>query len=87
MRDALQIDTAFLAIEGSNQRYDRREDGDDFSHPRALHAILDNAHRECLDRDIAERQLALFDTIDPACGAGVRNAIAQGAEGSETALP
>ncbi|WP_133647011.1 catalase-related domain-containing protein [Paraburkholderia flava] len=37
--------------------------------------------------DIVERQLALFDKIDPAYGAGVRKAIAQGAEGSETALP
>jgi 16S rRNA C1402 N4-methylase RsmH len=41
---------------------------------RALHAILDNAHRERLYRDIAEAM------------AGVRNAIARGAEGSETAL-
>lgn len=37
--------------------------------------------------EIVERQLALFDKIDPAYGAGVRKAIAQGAEGSETALP
>lgn len=73
-----------LAIEGDADRYNHREGNDDFSQPRALFNLFDDAQKERLFSNLAEamqgvpksivdRQLALFDKIDKAYGAGVRN--------------
>lgn len=86
-----------LAVEGTIQHYDHREDGDYFSHPRALFHLFDDAEKERLfqnigeaiagvDKDIVERQVALFDQIDPAFGAGVRKKLGMSGPVSETAL-
>jgi len=76
-----------LRISGDAARYDHREGNDDFSQPRALFALFDAAQRQRLFANIAaamsgvpesivERQLALFQRIDPAYSAGVRAALA-----------
>ncbi|WJF92111.1 catalase [Paraburkholderia bonniea] len=77
-----------LATNGPVERYDHREDGDYFSHPRALYALFDTAQRERfynniaaamrgVPQDVIERQLALFDQVDPSYGKGVRQALGQ----------
>jgi catalase len=76
-----------LRISGDSGRYDHREGNDDFSQPRALFRLFDEGHKRRLFANIAaamqgvpesivERQLALFDRLDPAYGAGVRSALA-----------
>ncbi|MCS5709317.1 catalase [Candidatus Berkiella cookevillensis] len=73
-----------LAIDGDADRYNHREGNDDFSQPRALFNLFDDAQKERLFSNLAEamqgvpksivdRQLALFDKIDKAYGDGVRN--------------
>ncbi len=76
-----------LRISGDAARYDHREGNDDFSQPRALFHLFDDAQKHRLFSNIADsmegvpqfivdRQLALFDKVDPAYGAGVRQALA-----------
>ncbi|MEG0820238.1 MAG: catalase [Burkholderiaceae bacterium] len=75
-----------LRICGDADRYNPREGNDDFSQPRALFRLFDAGQRQRLCSNIAaamagvpseivERQLALFDRVDPAYGAGVRLAL------------
>lgn len=75
-----------LRISGDADRYDHREGNDDFSQPRALYRLMSDDQRERLHRAtagsmkgvpsfIVERQLALFDRVDPAYGQGVRRAL------------
>jgi len=85
-------DSAFaeppLKISGDAARYDHREGNDDFSQPRALFRLFDSGQRQRLFSNIAaamkgvpqgivERQLALFDLVDPGYGEGVRRALAE----------
>ncbi len=73
-------------VTGDCDRYDHRKDNDDFVQPRALFNLFSDAEKERLfanigramggvPEQIVERQLALFDKIDPAYGAGVRKAL------------
>jgi len=75
-----------LKISGDAERYDHRVGNDDFSQPRALFNLFDASQRQRLCSNIAaamagvpdaivERQLALFDKVHPAYGAGVRAAL------------
>ncbi len=75
-----------LRISGDAGRYDHRKGNDDFSQPRALFRLFDEGQKKRLFANIAaamqgapelivERQLALFDQVDPAYGAGVRAAL------------
>lgn len=75
-----------LRISGDADRYDHREGNDDFSQPRALFRLFDDGQKQRLFKNIAaamqgvpefivKRQLALFDQVDPAYGAGVRAAL------------
>ena len=77
-----------LHISGDAARYDHREGNDDFIQPRALFLLFDAGQRQRLFSNIAaamqgvpepivERQLGLFDRVDPAYGAGVRAALAE----------
>jgi len=77
-----------LRISGDAARYDHREGNDDFGQPRALFRLFDVGQRKRLFSNIAaamqgvpesivERQVALFDRVDPAYGAGVRAALAE----------
>lgn len=77
-----------LKITGDADRYDHREGNDDFSQPRALWQLFSDEQKARLYRNIAgamegvpetiiERQLGLFDQIDPAYGQGVRMALKQ----------
>ena len=77
-----------LRISGDAARYDHREGNDDFEQPRALFRLFDVGQRKRLFSNIAaamqgvpesivERQVALFDRVDPAYGAGVRAALAE----------
>jgi catalase len=77
-----------LRISGDAARYDHREGNDDFSQPRALFRLFDAGQKGRLFSNIADamqgvpesivdRQLALFDRVDPAYGAGVRAALAE----------
>jgi len=75
-----------LKISGDADRYNHREGNDDFSQPKALFLIMDAEEKQRLfsniaaamggvPKEIIERQLKLFDQIDPAYGQGVRNAL------------
>lgn len=75
-----------LRISGDADRYDHRQGNDDFSQPRALYRLMTADQRERLHRAIAgamrgvpqfivDRQLALFDRVDPEYGQGVRRAL------------
>ena len=77
-----------LRISGDGARYDHREGNDDFCQPRALFRLFDAGQRHRLFSNIAtamqgvpesivERQIALFERVDPAYGAGVRAALAE----------
>lgn len=72
--------------EGVVGRYDFRATADHFSQPRALFNLFDDGQKARLFETISQamygipdfieqRQLALFDQVDPAYGAGVRAAI------------
>ena len=72
-----------LRISGDAARYDHREGNDDYSQPRALHALMSDAQHDQLYSNIAaamagvpdhilDRALANFDRVDPAYGAGIR---------------
>lgn len=71
-----------LQIEGPADRFDHREGNDDFSQPRALFLLFDDAQRARLFANIAaamggvpgsiiERQVELFRQVHPDFGAGV----------------
>lgn len=75
-----------LRISGNADRFNHRDGNDDYSQPRALFRLFDAGQRERLFGNVAasmggvpmsiiERQLAHFDKIDPAYGAGVRKAL------------
>jgi len=75
-----------LRISGDAARYNHREGNDDFAQPRALFRLFDEGQRARLFSNIAaamqgvpdfivDRQLALFQQIDPAYAAGVRAAL------------
>ena len=77
-----------LTVSGDAARYDHREGNDDFSQPRALFHLFDSGQKQRLFSNVAsamkgvsekivERQLALFDRVDPAYGEGVRMALAE----------
>lgn len=77
-----------LRISGDADRYDHREGNDDFVQPRALFRLFDTEQKQRLFKNIAaaiqgvpesivNRQLALFDKVDPEYGAGVREALAE----------
>jgi catalase len=75
-----------LKISGDAARYDHREGNDDYNQPRALFNLFDDNQKARLFSNLAEamqgvpdyiveRQLKLFDKVDPAYGEGVREAI------------
>lgn len=75
-----------LAVEGDIARYDHRLDDDYYSHPRALFNRFGSDEKQRLFQNIAEaisgvpahiveRQLTLFEKIDPVYATGVREAI------------
>lgn len=75
-----------LRIDGDADHYDHREGNDDYSQPRALFALFDQAHRQRLFANIAasmagvpdfivERQLGHFAKVDPGYAEGVRKAL------------
>lgn len=75
-----------LRLSGDAARYDHRLGNDDFSQPRALFNLFDQAQKQRLFENLAaamagvpdfivERQLALFDKVHPDYGAGVRRAL------------
>ncbi len=76
---------AFL-VNGDGDRYNHREGNDDFSQPRALFRLMNEEQKaqlfsniasamEGVPQEIIERQIALFDQVDPVYGAGVRDAL------------
>lgn len=76
-----------LKISGDADRYNHREGNDDFTQPRALFKMFTPDEKQRLFSNIAEamtgvpqeivdRQLKLFDQVDPDYGGGVRAAIA-----------
>ncbi len=77
-----------LRITGDADRHNHRAGNDDFSQPRALFRLFDAGQRgrlfaniaaamQCVPDFIIDRQLALFDQVDPEYGAGVRAALAR----------
>lgn len=75
-----------LSIEGAADHWNHREDDDYFSQPRALFNLLsDEEHQRMFQRIageliqvpafIQQRQIALFNQVDPAYGAGVEQAL------------
>lgn len=76
---------AFL-VDGDGDRYNHHEGNDDFSQPRALFRLMNEEQKaqlfsniasamEGVPQEIIERQIALFDQVDPVYGAGVRDAL------------
>jgi catalase len=76
-------------ISGDADRYDHREGNDDYSQPRALFELFDEAQKKRLfaniaasmpgvPREIIDRQLAHFERIHPDYAAGVRDALTSG---------
>ena len=72
--------------DGDGDRYNHRVDDDYFSQPRALFNLMKPEQKNQLfgniatamkdvPREIIDRQVALFDKVDPAYGAGVRKAL------------
>jgi catalase len=75
-----------LGISGDADRYNHRDDNDDFSQPRALFELFDAGERQRLydnyaaamggvPGDILERQFKLLDQVHPDYGKGVRAAV------------
>ncbi|WP_062231080.1 catalase [Aureimonas sp. N4] len=83
---------------GQVGRYEYRAEADHYSQPRALFNLFDDAHKQRLFKTLAgamqgvpefivERQLAHFDKVDPAYGAGVRKALSeQGRDDAQASL-
>jgi catalase len=78
-----------LHLMGDADRYDHRAGNDDFNQPRALWRLFDQNQRQRLYANIAaamtgvpaqivDRQLALFERIDPAYAQGVATALRGG---------
>lgn len=78
-----------LKVTGDIARYEYAEEMDVFTQPRALFNLFDDGQKQRLfgniaeamkgvPMDIVERQLALFDKVDPAYGDGVRAALGIG---------
>lgn len=78
-----------LKIDGDADRYNHREGNDDYSQPRALFELFDDAQKQRLFNNIAgamagvpdfilERQLGHFEKVHPDYAAGVREALKQG---------
>ncbi len=73
--------------DGDGYRYDHREDSDDYySQPRALFNLMSDSQKSQLfsntaeamsgvPKNIVDRQLALFEKVDPAYAAGVSKAL------------
>jgi len=85
-----------LAVAGDIERYDHRKDDDYFSQPRALFNLFNADEKQRLFSNIGEaiagvpdaiiqRQLALFEKIDPAYAAGVRKVLGKLSPVAETA--
>ncbi len=83
--DKAYLEPAFL-VDGNGDRYDHRKGNDDFSQPRALFRLMNEnqkaqlfsniaAAMQGVPNDIIERQIALFEKVDPAYGAGVKKAV------------
>ncbi len=83
--DKAYSEPAFL-VNGEGDRYDHRIGNDDFSQLRALFKLMSLDQKAQLfsniasamagvPKEIIERQIGLFDQVDPAYGAGVRNAL------------
>lgn len=74
-------------VSGDGERYDHREDSDDYySQPKALFDLMHDDQKaqlfsniaEAMDgvpREIVDRQLALFEKVDPAYAEGVSKAL------------
>lgn len=78
-----------LKISGNADRYNHREGNDDFIQPRALFNLFDDGQKQRFFANLAEamggvpeeitnRQLKLSDSVDPAYGRGVREALKKG---------
>jgi len=75
-----------LKISGDADRYDHRDGNDDYSQPRALFRLFNQAQKKRLFSNMAEamsgvpeeivqRQLAHLHKVDPAYAAGVAKAL------------
>ena len=75
-----------LTISGDADRYNHREGNDDYSQPRALFNLFDDAQRQRLYGNIAEamdgvpeeiiqRQLSHFHKVDPEYARGVARTV------------
>ena len=75
-----------LKISGDADRYNHREGNDDYSQPRALFNLFDDAQKSRLfsnvaeamagvSKEIIERQLEHFRKVDPAYAEGVKKAL------------
>ncbi len=75
-----------LKITGDADRYDHRENNDDFSQPRALYNLFNEDQRNRLfsniagamagvPKNIVDRQLSLFEKVDPTLANGIKLAL------------
>jgi len=75
-----------LALNGSADRYDHREDTDYFSHAGALFRLMSDEQKAllisniagtmaCVSEDVIQRQLQYFYKADPAYGEGIAKAL------------
>jgi len=75
-----------LEVGSVAKRYDHRDGNDDFSQPKALFDLMSYDQKNQLFQNIAEamdgvpsfiveRQLALFEKVDPQYGLGVKKAL------------
>jgi catalase len=77
-----------LKISGDADRWNHREGNDDYSQPRALHDLMNDAQRARLymntaesmqgvPQDIIDRALGHYDLVSKAYGDGIRSALAE----------
>jgi catalase len=75
-----------FVVRGPADRFDQASGNDDYDQPRALFQLMDHEQRDRLanniaaamqgvPRDIIERQLGLFEKVDPEYAGRVRNAL------------
>ncbi|WP_424982851.1 catalase [Maritalea sp. S77] len=85
-KEAPEYKEPALPLSGDADRHNHRDGNDDFSQPRALFELFDQAQKDRLfsniadamdgvPQDIVDRQLALFDQVHPDYGNGVRAAL------------
>jgi catalase len=85
-KEAPEYKEPALPLSGDADRHNHRDGNDDFSQPRALFELFDQAQKDRLfsniadamdgvPQDIIDRQLALFDQVHPDYGNGVRAAL------------